>query len=48
MREREPFYAAADIHIDSQPGPHANTVDMIIEALSQRPDLLAAKKESAR
>lgn len=48
MREREPFYAAADIHIESQPGPHANTVDMIIEALSERPDLLSANRESAR
>ncbi len=47
MREREPFYAAADIHIDSQPGPHANTVELILDALRDRPDLLTAKKEPA-
>lgn len=47
MREREPFYASADIHIDSQPGPHANTVELILDALRDRPDLLAANKEPA-
>lgn len=34
LAEREPLYAAADIHIDSQPGPHANTVNLIIEVLA--------------
>ena len=33
MTEREPLYATADIHIDSQPGPHINTVNLIIEML---------------
>lgn len=32
--EREPFYAQADIHIDSQPGPHEMTVDLIIEKIA--------------
>ena len=41
-KEREPYYAAANIHVESQSGPHANTVDMIIEALEARPDLLQA------
>jgi len=45
MKEREPFYASADIHIDSQTGPHANTVDLIVDALCARPDLLTAIEE---
>jgi shikimate kinase len=45
MAERENFYAAADIHVDSQPGPHSNTVDLIVEELDRRPELLAATKE---
>lgn len=48
MTERAEFYAAADIHIDSQPGPHSNTVDLILDELSQRRDKLAAKKESSK
>jgi shikimate kinase len=48
MREREEFYAAADIHIDSQPGPHANTVELILAALSRRPDLLRATREQTK
>ena len=48
MQEREPYYAAADIHIDSQPGPHADTVELILDALDARPDLWTAKKETAR
>ena len=35
MRERAPFYEAADIHIESQPGPHANTVAVILDALAR-------------
>lgn len=34
LAEREPFYAAANIHIDSQPGPHTNTVNLLIELLA--------------
>ncbi|GJL91516.1 MAG: hypothetical protein DHS20C04_11750 [Hyphococcus sp.] len=45
MSERESFYASSDIHIDSQPGPHSNTVDLIIEELTSRPDLLMGNKE---
>ncbi len=37
---RERFYAEADIHVDSQPGPHALTVELIIEKLA---DYLNAK-----
>lgn len=35
LAEREPLYAQADIHIDSQPGPHANTVNLIIDVLAE-------------
>lgn len=34
LADREPYYAATDIHIESQPGPHANTVNLLIEALA--------------
>jgi shikimate kinase len=34
LTEREPLYSAADIHIDSQPGPHTNTVNLIVEVLA--------------
>lgn len=34
LNERGDYYAAADIHIDTQPGPHINTVNLIIEMLS--------------
>ncbi len=47
MAERESYYAAADIHIDSQPGPHSNTVELIVEELIRRPELLTVKKEAA-
>ncbi len=30
LKDREPFYAAADIVIESQPGPHARTVDEML------------------
>lgn len=33
LRERTPIYSEADIVIDSQDGPHANTVNKIISAL---------------
>ncbi|MHA7873510.1 MAG: shikimate kinase, partial [Hyphococcus sp.] len=33
LAERERFYREAHLHIDSQPGPHANTVDAIVTAL---------------
>ena len=33
MAERQQFYAAADIHVESQPGPHKNTVDFIVDRL---------------
>jgi shikimate kinase len=44
IRQREPYYAAADIHVESQAGPHGATVDLIMEALEKRPDLLAARE----
>lgn len=31
--EREQFYAQADIHVETQPGPHSKTVDVIVSAL---------------
>lgn len=34
LTEREPLYATADLHVDSQPGPHINTVNLIIEMLA--------------
>ncbi len=33
LKERSEYYGAADIHIDSQPGPHINTVNLIVEML---------------
>jgi shikimate kinase len=35
MREREADYAAADIHIASQPGQHDLTVDLIVDRLAE-------------
>ena len=35
MKERGDFYAAADIHVDTQPGPHINTVNLILETLDR-------------
>lgn len=40
LNERNDLYAEADIHVDSQPGPHANTVALILEKLENRPGLL--------
>ncbi|MCA8888421.1 MAG: shikimate kinase [Parvularculaceae bacterium] len=30
LKDREPFYSAADIVIESQPGPHSRTVDEVL------------------
>ncbi len=35
LAEREDFYAAADIHVDSQPGPHSKTVDYVFNAITK-------------
>lgn len=40
LEERNGLYAEADIHVDSQPGPHANTVALILEKLENYPGLL--------
>lgn len=48
IEERKPYYEAADIHVESQSGPHGHTVDLIMDALEARPDLLTAVKESAQ
>lgn len=44
MEERAPFYAEADIVIDSRPGPHTRTVDAIVAAIASFP---AARREKA-
>jgi len=36
LREREPIYAGADITVESDDGPHANTVGKIVSALKAR------------
>lgn len=48
LKERQDYYAAADIHVETQPGPHGATVDIIMAALENRPDLLAAAQENAQ
>ncbi|MEX6633621.1 shikimate kinase [Hyphococcus lacteus] len=45
-KEREEFYRAADIQIQSQPGPHANTVALILEKLDSSPWLLSPREEN--
>lgn len=45
-KEREEFYRAADIKIQSQPGPHANTVALILEKLDSSPWLLCPREEN--
>lgn len=45
-KEREEFYRAADIKIQSQPGPHANTVALILEKLDSSPWLLSPREEN--
>jgi len=44
MKERAPHYEGADIHIETQPGPHANTVNVILEALERRRREQAAER----
>ena len=34
VAERTPYYAEAEIHIESQPGPHVNTVNLIIKKIA--------------
>lgn len=34
LRDREPLYSTADIHVETQPGPHGNTVNLIVERLN--------------
>ncbi len=36
LREREPIYAQADLTIESENGPHADTVERIVVALKER------------
>ena len=36
LAEREPTYALADITLESQDGPHADTVDKLVAALAER------------
>lgn len=42
LEEREPIYAEADIHIESEDGPHGLQVERIIAALEERGLLEAA------
>ncbi|MBB5519720.1 shikimate kinase [Amphiplicatus metriothermophilus] len=35
LAERAPYYAQADIAVDSQPGPHAATVALILDAIAE-------------
>ncbi len=42
--EREPFYREADIHVESQPGPHEHTVSLIYEKIAG----LVGAKQSVR
>ena len=42
LEEREPIYAEADIHIESEDGPHGLQVERIITALEERGLLEAA------
>lgn len=46
LKEREIYYAAADIHVDSQPGPHHATVDKIVDALKNRSDVFYSTTET--
>ena len=36
LKEREPIYAEADLAIESENGPHADTVERIVAALKER------------
>jgi shikimate kinase len=42
LKEREPVYAEADIHVESEDGPHGVQVDRIVAALEERGLLEAA------
>ncbi len=46
LEAREAFYAEADIVIDSLPGPHARTVEAIVDAINAHLD--AKEEEAAR
>jgi len=46
LEERTSLYASANIHIDSQPGPHINTVNYIIEMLGDYLGLAPITKET--
>lgn len=46
LEERAPFYAEADIHVESQPGPHSRTVDCVFDAIAAKFDPLNAEQES--
>ncbi len=47
LTERRDHYAASNIYIDSQPGPHENTVALILEKLENWPGLLDMTKGPA-
>ncbi len=36
LREREPFYATADLHLDCEDGPHSTAVDSLLAQLIER------------
>ncbi len=46
LKTRQPFYAEADLVIESQPGPHTRTVDAIIAGLA--PLMKSAPEAAAR
>ena len=45
IEDRKAYYEAADIHVESQSGPHGQTAELIIQALKARPDLLTPVKD---
>lgn len=47
LDERTPFYSIADLHVDSQPGPHMNTVYYIMEMLGDYLGLTPFSDEAA-
>ncbi len=48
LEERNNLYAKADIHVESQPGPHANTVSLIVEKLEGVSGLLLPPEDPIR
>lgn len=46
LEERAPYYAEADIHMDSQPGAHSKTVDCVYEAVLARLQTLHKAQDS--